>query len=67
MNQRERPNHEHQSSAPPGSAGGPDGANLNTIRQTAAGMLAAADDAISRVLSGDSQAFNTAARQEGGQ
>jgi hypothetical protein len=40
---------------------------LNAIRQTAANMLAAADDAISRVLSGDSQAFNTAARQEGGQ
>jgi hypothetical protein len=40
---------------------------LNAIRQTAAGMLAAADDAISRVLSGDSQAFNAAARQEGGE
>jgi hypothetical protein len=40
---------------------------LNAIRQSAAGMLAAADDAISRVLSGDSQAFNAAARQEGGQ
>jgi len=30
-------------------------------------MLAAADDAITRVLSGDSQAFNQAVRQEGGQ
>ena len=67
MNQRERINHDNQSSAGPGPAGSPDGANLNAIRQTAAGMLAVADDAISRVLSGDSQAFNTAARQEGGQ
>jgi len=30
-------------------------------------MLSAADDAITRVLSGDSQAFNEAVRQEGGQ
>ena len=66
MNQRERPNdHRPPSPLEPGSS--PDGANLNAIRQTAAGMLAAADDAISRVLSGDSQAFNAAARQEGGQ
>jgi hypothetical protein len=67
MNQRERTNHNNQLSAAPGPAGSPDEANLNAIRQTAAGMLAAADDAISRVLSGDNHAFNTAARQEGGQ
>jgi hypothetical protein len=67
MNQRERTSHDNQLSTAPGPAGIPDGANLNAIRQTAAGMLAAADDAISRVLSGDSQAFNTTARQEGGQ
>jgi hypothetical protein len=67
MNQRERPNHDNQQSPAPGPAHSPEGANLNAIRQTAAGMLAAADDAINRVLSGDSQAFNTAARQEGGQ
>jgi hypothetical protein len=67
MNQRERPNHDNPSSPAPGPAGGPSGANLNAIRQAAAGMLAAADDSIGRVLSGDSQAFNAAARQEGGQ
>ena len=67
MEQRERPNHEHQAADAPGPAGSPDGASLNAIRQSAAGMLAAADDAISRVLSGDSQMFNAAARQEGGQ
>ena len=67
MNQLERPSHDNQPSAATGPAGGPDGANWNAIRQSAAGMLAAADDAITRVLSGDSQAFNAAARQEGGQ
>ena len=67
MNQRERPNDDNPSSASSGPAGSPSGANLNAIRQTTAGMLSAADDAISRVLSGDSQAFNEAARQEGGQ
>jgi hypothetical protein len=67
MNQCERPKHDDQPLAAAGPAGGPDGANLNAIRQSAAGMLAAADAAISRVLSGDSQAFNAAARQEGGQ
>lgn len=67
MNQRERPHHDQQPPAPAGPGANPGGANLNALRQTAAGMLAAADDAISRVLSGDSQAFNTAAKQEGGQ
>ena len=67
MNQRERPNHDNQSPATPGPAGSPSGANLHVIRQAAGGMLDAADAAISRVLSGDSQAFNAAARQEGGQ
>jgi|GEM_PF-1357871 len=67
MNQRERPHDENQRPAPAGSGANPGGANLNAIRQTAAGMLAAADDAITRVLSGDSQAFNAAAKQQGGQ
>ncbi len=67
MNQRERQHHDQQPPAPAGTGANPGGANLAAIRQSAAGMLAAADDAISRVLSGDSQAFNAAARQEGGQ
>jgi hypothetical protein len=67
MNQRERPSHDNQPPPTTAPAGGPDGASLNAIRQTASAMLSAADDAISRVLSGDSQAFNAAARQEGGQ
>ena len=67
MNQRERQNHDSQPPEPSEPGANPDGADLSNIRQTASGILAAADDAISRVLSGDSQAFNAAARQEGGQ
>jgi hypothetical protein len=51
MNERERTHSEIPPSAP--AAG--------------SALLAAADDAINRVLSGDSQAFNQAVRQEGGQ
>lgn len=67
MNQNERPRPDHPSPPPDESAGNAGGANLNAIRQTAGNMLTAADDAITRVLSGDSQAFNTAVRQGGGQ
>ena len=67
MEQRERTHHDAPQPAPDGNAGGPSGANLNALRQSGAALLAAADDAITRVLSGDSQAFNQAARQEGGQ
>ena len=67
MNQLERQNNDSQSNQAPGQPGDPNPANLNAIRQTASAMLAAADDAINRVLSGDSQAFNAAARQQGGQ
>lgn len=67
MNQQERPRPEQPSAPTPESSGNPNGANLNAIRQTAAGMVNAADEAITRVLSGDSQAFNAAVRQGGGQ
>jgi len=66
MNQRERERNE-EAPAPAAPAAGAGGTGLNTIRQTVADMLAAADDAVSKVLSGDSEAFNTAVRQEGGQ
>jgi hypothetical protein len=66
MNQRERTDRETPAPAAAGPSGNPS-AGLNSIRQSGAAMLSAADDAISRVLSGDSQAFNNAARQEGGQ
>ena len=65
MNERERSHSDIPPAAP--AAGGTNGANLDALRAAGSAMLAAADDAISRVLSGDSQAFNQAVRQEGGQ
>jgi hypothetical protein len=65
MNERERSHSEI--SQPESAAGGASGANLDALRAAGSAMLAAADDAITRVLSGDSQAFNQAVRQEGGQ
>jgi len=67
MNQRERTNDDAPQPPPAESTGGAPEANLNAMRQAGAAMIAAADDAIQRVLSGDSQAFNAAVRQEGGQ
>jgi hypothetical protein len=40
---------------------------LDGVRQTGERLLAAADDAIRRTLSGDSEEFMRASRQEGGQ
>ena len=65
MNERERSHSEIPQTG--SAAGGTDGANLDSLRAAGSAMLAAADDAITRVLSGDSQAFNQAVRQEGGQ
>ncbi|SPE55277.1 hypothetical protein SBV1_2130003 [Verrucomicrobia bacterium] len=67
MNQRERTHAEIPQPAVSGFTDGPGGANLHSLRVAGAAMLSAADDAITRVLSGDSQAFNEAVRQEGGQ
>ena len=67
MKQHERPRPDNQSPAAPSPEGDAGGANLNAIRQAAAGLLAAADAAIDQALSGDSQAFNAAVQQEGGQ
>lgn len=52
-----------------GSGGGiPEGAgNLNQARQDGEEFYQAADDAIARALSGDSEAFLNATQQEGGQ
>ena len=51
----------------PAVPGGATPANLNAIQNAAARLLAAADQAISQALSGDSEAFLRANRQEGGQ
>jgi hypothetical protein len=69
MSERE---HTHTQAAPADGGGGPapnetPGAGLAALRQAGTAMLAAADEAIARVLSGDSQAFNQAVRQEGGE
>lgn len=66
MNERERPHSEvpQPAEAPPAQPGGN---SLNQLRRDAAAVQAAADAAIQSVLSGDSEAFNTAMRQAGGQ
>ena len=47
--------------------GGPEGGNLDRVRREADALLRAGDDAISRGLSGDSEGFLSAGRQQGGQ
>ena len=66
MNQQQRHNDQSNQPVDPAS-GNPTGGDLNALRQQAAALHAAADAAIQNVLSSDSQAFNTAMRQEGGQ
>ena len=67
MNERERPHSEIPLPGATGLEGAPGAANLNAVRSAGAAMLAAADNAIARVLSGDSLQFNEAARQQGGE
>lgn len=54
-----------------GSAGGDDapagGGNLGELRRAGEDLLSAGDEAIRRALSGDSEGFLRANRQEGGQ
>lgn len=45
----------------------PSGRNADGLRRAGADLLAAADEAISRALSGNSEAFLSSNRQEGGQ
>jgi len=66
MIQRERNNDQSNQPSQPAS-GGAGGGNLNDLRRQAAALHAAADAAINNVLSGNSQSFNNAMRQEGGQ
>ena len=52
----------------PADGARPDPANrLRGLRDDARALLAAGDEAIDRVISGDSEAFNSAVRQQGGQ
>jgi len=66
MNQQER-HHDQPIRPMDDSAGNPAAGNLNALRQQAAALHAAADAAIRNALSSNSQAFNAAMRQEGGQ
>lgn len=43
------------------------GAGLDSLRQISRELIAAGDEAINRALSGDSEAFLAANRQQGGQ
>jgi hypothetical protein len=68
MRERERPrtNRDPGDHEPP--AGGPaDGGDIDRLRGDADQLLDAAERAIARALSGDSEAFLQANRQRGGQ
>lgn len=64
MRERERQHDERQR---PQDGGVPGGDNLGAIGDAAARLVAAGDAAIDRALSGDSDAFLRANRQQGGQ
>jgi hypothetical protein len=68
MSERHR-HGEHEDVLRYDSAGGPpdSGSGLGQIRSEARDLLRAADDAIHRVLSGDSEDFLRSVRQRGGQ
>ncbi len=52
---------------PPATGPGPGGTDLNAIRQEAANLLTASEGIINAALSGNSEAFLQANRQQGGQ
>ena len=65
---RERRDEEREPQAGQPSAGPyPPRGNLTRLRVRGEGLLAAGADAINRTLSADSEAFNTATKQQGGQ
>ena len=55
----------HEMSLPDSTAGSSEG--LESLRESGERLLAIGDDAISRALSGNSEAFLLAARQSGGE
>jgi hypothetical protein len=66
MNERERL-HDHRTGAPGDENSAGDAGRLDALRRAGDDLLAAGDEAIRRVLSGDSEAFLRANRQEGGE
>lgn len=67
MRFRERTNDEHNQEQQNTPSVTPAGENLDSLREDAERLLAAGDDAINRALSGNSEAFLVANRQQGGQ
>ena len=65
MNLRERQREREDDPPATGPAGDPNA--LDDVRRTGAQFLARADEAIARALSGDSESFLRAGRQQGGQ
>ena len=65
MTERERPRDDHLRQ--PGDEPSPSADNLDQLRQEGEDLLRAADNAISRALSGDSERFVAASRQRGGE
>jgi hypothetical protein len=64
---RERRNVEAGEAQDKGTSTSGSKAALSTMREAGERFLAAGDDAISRALSGDSETYLAATRQEGGQ
>ena len=67
MSERERFHENGDAGAGADGGGAPGGGNLEDARRSGEELLAAGDEAIRRALSGDSQAFLRANKQEGGQ
>jgi hypothetical protein len=68
MEFRERPSGPFdRQQAQPLSSGDPAGGDVSRIREAGEAFLKAGDDAINRALSGNSEAFLAAGRQQGGE
>jgi hypothetical protein len=67
MGTRERRDDRRRRAGGGGGEPGGGGEGLDRVRRRAGGLLDAADEAIERVLSGDSEAFLRQNRQQGGQ
>ena len=65
MNLKQRDDADDRPGAPASPTASP--SRLEGLRREGDALLAAGDDAIDRALSGDSQTFNAAVRQQGGQ
>jgi hypothetical protein len=67
MRLRRRQNESQENGAPEDSRGQPGGVDLARLRESVGEMLDAGNAAIERALSGDSEQFLRASRQQGGE